>query len=118
MFDYENFVKDYIEALKGMDGAKVLELVNALETEDQRAIALRLVLEALDKDKELKQNNPKIVEILDFICKNANVGIEAKVDVEVHSPSITTTEGKTDEAPAEAKGEAVEEDKEGPEATA
>jgi len=118
VLDYDKFVKDYIEALKNMDGTKVLELVNTLESDDQRAEALSRVLTALDEDKELKENNPKIVEILDFIRENANTGIEAKADVEVHSPSITTTEVKADETPAEAKVEDIKEDKKEPEATA
>lgn len=97
-FKLEEFVKDYLEALKSLDSDKIMKLIDSLESDEQKIEALAGVITALEADKELIENNPKMLETLEFVKgviaqrKEAKEDNTTKAEAVVEAPSITTTD--------------------------
>lgn len=92
-YNLEEFVKNYIEALKALDTQRILDLIDTLTTDEQRIEAFEAVIKVIEADKELLKDNPKMIETLEFIKNVAVAREEAKTEVkaEVATPSVTAS---------------------------
>lgn len=103
-FNKETFVTDYIEALKANNLEELISLINSLENDEDRAVALDGVIEAIKADEELAATADKTLEALeDAKAKNEAKAAEANAgaDVEVSAPSIKVEEVASEEVAEE-----------------
>lgn len=91
--DLEKFVELYLEALKALDTDKILALIDTLETDDDKAAAFQATITALEADEEMLKDNPKMLEVLEFVkqvvadkvakdATKAETSVSAEVKVE------------------------------------
>lgn len=94
--DLKKFTEDYVKALRESDGKKLVELIAGIETEEERTLALDSVIKAIEADKELLSESPKLIEVLDEIKKKSAEESKEKEAV-VEAPSLQPVTPKVEE---------------------